>query len=226
MTTPVRSTRAGRVQENRSAGFTVVELLVASTIFLLILGSVGALLVSSTRAYSVTAVRSEAIQDSESVLQLLRYEVALAGYRGLGEDATERDFTLGGDETIIVRRTAAGDEITVRYFEDRYIQSGDTGERSVTFSVAPATQTLVRQETRPGGSPTSTELLVGNIVRMEVVELVDRVRERYPIGDLLAGSVEPPDVMAGLNVHIQLADGLEWQFLVGVSNPQLYLVTE
>lgn len=214
-----------RASARSRAGFSLVELLVVSAIFLLVLGAVGGMLVSSTRAYTVTTARSEAIQDSESVLQLLRYEIALAGYRGLDAAATSRSFTLGGDETIIVRRTASGDEVTVRYFEDRYLTGTDTGERSVTFSVDAASQALVRQETRPGGGASSTELLVGNILSMEVVEIVDRLRDRFPIGDILDLSVEPPDVMAGLNIHVHLADGLEWQFLVGVSNPQRYLVT-
>src|SRR5690606_3705544 len=109
--------------------------LVTASIFIVILGSVGSLLVSSTRAYGVTSERSEALQDSEAVLHLIRYEVAMAGYRGLGEDTFDRPFTSGSDRTLVVTRTSDGDELTLRYFEDRYISGSDTGEREVVFYV-------------------------------------------------------------------------------------------
>lgn len=210
-----------------AAGFTVVELLITSAIFVVILGAIGGLLVSSTRAYGVTAARSDAIQDSEAVLQLMRYEVAMAGYRGIGAATYDRPFTTGGAESIVVHRTPDGDELTMRYFEDRYLGSGDTGERVVTFRVDRQDNTLVRVEGRPGGTGTTftTELLVGNIAHMEVVELVDRFRDRFSIDSLIANPSSGPELMAGVNVIITFVDGLEWEFLIGVSNAQTYAVT-
>jgi Tfp pilus assembly protein PilW len=153
-------------------------LLITAAIFVLILVAIGGLLVSSSRAYSVTTTRTEAIQDSEAVLQLMRYEVALAGYRGIALATYERPFTSGVNESIVVNRAGVGDELTVRYIEDRYISGSDTGERVVTFRVDTATDTLVRVEGRPsaGGTAYTTELLVGNIARMDVLAIIDRFR--------------------------------------------------
>lgn len=212
---------------HRQGGFTLVELLITASIFIIILSAVGALLVSSSRAYSVTAERSEAIQDSEAVLALIRYEVALAGYRGITADTFQRPFTTGSDESIVVNRTTDGDEITVRYFEDRYLGPSDTGERVVTFRVDTGSNSLVRVEGRPGGGGTTftTELLVGNIARMDVIELVDRFRTTYSIESLIADISTGPEEIAGVNVRVTFVDGLEWEFLIGVSNEQTYDVT-
>lgn len=207
-------------------GFTLVELLITSTIFVVILVAIGGLLISSSRAYSVTTVRTEAIQDSEAVLQLMRYEVALAGYRGLSQATYDRPFSTGANESIVVTRTLGGDRLTVRYFEDRYLVGGDTGERVVTFQVDGAQNTLVRVEGRPsgGGTTFTTELLVGNIASMEVLAIIDRFRAEFPIADLIAGTVEGPETMAGVNMRITFVDGLIWDFLIGVSNTQTYAV--
>lgn len=207
-------------------GFTVVELLITSTIFVVILVAVGSLLISSSQAYTVTTVRTEAIQDSEAVLQLMRYEVALAGYRGLAQATYDRPFSSGATDSIVVTRGGTGDQLTVRYFEDRYLSSGDTGERVVTFRVDGDQHTLVRVEGRPSGGSTTytTELLVGNIASMEVLAVIDRFRAEYPIADLIAGTVEGPETMAGVNMRITFVDGLVWDFLIGVSNTQTYAI--
>lgn len=211
-----------------NAGITVVELLITMAIMVIVLAAIGGLLTSSTRAYTVTAERSEALQDSEAVLQLMRYEIAMAGYRGLEEHNFDRPFSGGATETLNVRRGADGDTLTIRYFEDRYITGSDTGERLVTFRVDPAIDTLVREERRPGGGGAGTvvtELLVGNIASMEVLDVVDRFRYQVTIGTILADPDAKPEQMAGLNIRVTFVDGLEWEFLVGVSNPQIYSVT-
>lgn len=213
-----------RTRGAANAGFTLVELLVTAAIFIMVLGALGGLLVSSTRAYEVNAVRSEALQDSEAVLQIMRYEVGLAGYRGLGAATFDRPFTMGAPETVEVRRLAAGDELTVRYFEDRYVAAGDSGERQVTFRVNAGTATLERVERRPGmGTAGVTELLVGNIESMTVLDLVDPDRERVSVTDLLGGSASP-SALAGLHFLVTFVDDTEWEFLIGLTNPQIFAV--
>src|SRR5690606_18156028 len=110
---------------------------------------------------------------------------------------------------------------------DRYLSGSDTGERVVTFRVDTAQNTLVRVEGRPsaGGTTFTTELLVGNIASMQVMGIVDRFREEFPITDLISGAVEGPETMAGVNMRITFVDGLTWDFLIGVSNTQTYAVS-
>lgn len=216
--------RPGSVRAGSRRGFTLVELLLVAAIFIVVLAALGTFLVDGLRAYRVTTERSEAIQDSEAVLQLMRYEVGMAGFRGLGAATIARPFTLGsGDEAILVRRPSGStsDELTVRYFEDRYVT--DSGERQVTFTVT--SQTLVRQELRPGSAVATTELLVGNVESMRVVEIVDRERSRFATESLVGlPTASLPPELAGLNVVVQFVGGREWEFLIGISNPQVYRV--
>jgi type II secretory pathway pseudopilin PulG len=206
-------------------GFSLVELLVTAAIFIFVLGALGGLLVSSTRAYQVNAVRSEALQDSEAVLQIMRYEVGLAGYRGLGAATFDQPFTMGAPETVDVRRLVTGDELTVRYFEDRFLESGDSGERAVTFRVDPASSTLERVERKAGvGALVVTELLVGNIQAMRVLDLVGPDRERVSVAGVLATTEAAPDALAGLHFRVTFVDGSNWEFLIGLTNPQVFAV--
>lgn len=211
-------------KNTRESGFTVVELLLASFIMVLILAAVGGLLVSSTRAYGVTEERSEAIQDSEAVMQLLRSEIGLAGYRGLDDDY-DRPFTLGDSDTLEVERTAGGDEVTIRYYEDRFLAAGDSGERTVTFSVDAASQALVRREVRPGAVE-STELLVGSVGSMTITHVVDRGRTSTSVADILSGAATAPSDLGGLRVLVNFSDGQDWEFLVSTMNPQTYSVSQ
>ena len=207
-----------------SRGFSLIELLVTTVVFIIVLAALGGLLVSSTRAYQVNAARSEAIQDSEAVLQLMRYEIGLAGYRGVGAATFDRPFTLG-TATVEVDHdaSAAGDEVTVRYFEDRYLQGTDTGEREVTFRVNGTSSTLERVDRRPGGGSAVTELLVGNVTSMVVLDLVSPDRDRVAVSAVALGA-DGPDALAGLNFRVDFADGREWVFMIGLTNPQGYVV--
>lgn len=207
------------------AGLSLVELLVVMAIFVVVLAALGGLFASSTRAYTVTSERSEALQDAEAVIQLIRYELALAGYRGIDVDY-DRPFTLDGgvDETLTVERGDESDVLTVRYFEDRYLGSGDTGERRVSFRVDPETETLVRQERRTVGGTVTTELLVGNIRDLRVTELVGPDRSRVSVDDVIAGTEVEPDSLAGVIVVVDFSDGRVWEFMIGLSNPQIFEV--
>lgn len=207
------------------AGLSLVELLVVMAIFVVVLAALGWLFASSTRAYTVTSERSEALQDAEAVIQLIRYELALAGYRGIDVDY-DRPFTLDGgvDETLTVERGDESDVLTVRYFEDRYLGSGDTGERRVSFRVDPETETLVRQERRTVGGTVTTELLVGNIRDLRVTELVGPDRSRVSVDDVIAGTEVEPDSLAGVIVVVDFSDGRVWEFMIGLSNPQIFEV--
>lgn len=202
-----------------------MEMLVVMGIFVIVLAALGAFFTSSTRAYAVTSERSEALQDSEAVVQLLRYEIALAGYRGIGVDY-DRAFTLDGAalESVIVERDADTDVLTIRYFEDRYLASGDSGERRVSFSVDSETDTLVREERRVVGGAVTTELLVGNIRDLRVLDLVAPDRTRVSVADIIDEVELEPDRLSGLIIVVDFTDGRRWEFMVGLTNPQVFEV--
>jgi len=207
-----------------AAGFTVIELLITTAIFVVVLASIGTYLIAGTRTYEVTGQRTEQMQDSEAVLQLLRYEAAMAGYRGISESTYDRPFTLGGPETLEIEMSGSGGRLTMRYFEDRFVGASDTGERTVTFYVDPAEHALVREEQRPGDVAT-VELMAGSVARMDIIEVVDRDRVRYDVDDIASGAVVKPNDVAGITLQITFTDGRLWEFLIGLSNPQIYSVS-
>jgi type II secretory pathway component PulJ len=201
----------GRPGPIRGRGFTLVELLVAAAVFIVLLGSLTALFVSSSRAYSVTNERSVVIQDEEAVLTLLRYEFALAGYRGLDANPSS---AVGS--TLAIVDMSGSDVITIRYLEDRHVP-GAPEERAVTFSVDPANRTLRRTE--PG---TQDQAMVANVARLKAVAYIRRDRATVPVVDQAAcgGYCEPPQALAGLLLRVEFVDGAAWEFPVGLYNPQ------
>lgn len=192
-------------------GFTLIELLVAATIFIILLAALTGLFVSSSRAYQRTGQVSVAMQDAEAVLQLLRYEFALAGYFGLGADGRPAE----GVETLAIERGELSDEVTIRYLEDEYV-SGPPEERLVTFRVDSASDMLVRTE--PG---TVDQEMVGNVEQLRVVGYIRRDRGVVPVeAEECSGYCPVPQALAGLLLHVYFRDGTEWQFPVGLFNPQ------
>lgn len=115
-------------QRTGQLGFTLIELMIASVIMVTILGALGSLFVSTSRAYRVNDEASTLQQSADAAGELLSYEIGLAGYKGSTDAAssTSREFkTLGlvptSTLTIIKGASAtASDIIIVRYFEDRF----------------------------------------------------------------------------------------------------------
>lgn len=191
-------------------GFTLIELLVSAAIFVVLLVALTGLFVGTSRAYDVTRERSEAIQDAEAVLQLLRYEFSLAGYRGLEDVATSTA------DTLVIDQDGDSHTITIRYIEDTYVPGG-SANREVTFSIDTGSRELIRSEPE-----TQDQAMVGNVERLEVIGYIRRDRETVPLydADLCAGRCEVPEMLAGLLLRVGFADGSDWQFPVGLYNPQ------
>ncbi len=203
--------RSTVVARGAQRGFTLVELLVAAAIFIVLLGALTGLFVSSSRAYQRTGDISLAIQDEEAILQLLRYEFALAGYHGLGSGGPAE-----GTQTLTISRTGDSDVVTIRYVEDEYVPSGPE-QREVTFSVDPTSGMLVRRE--PG---TVDQEMVGGVELLQVTGYIRRDRGIVPVmSQECNGYCEVPQALAGLLLRVAFADGSEWQFPVGLYNPQV-----
>lgn len=135
---------------SRQSGFTIVELLVASVIMVIILGALGGLFLSTSKAYRANDKVSALQQNADAAGQLLSYEVELAGYRGSDNSTngfSSRTFStpiLFGAASIpatTLRITANAalatpDNIAVSYYEDRFTSTSANPTRtSVQFSV-------------------------------------------------------------------------------------------
>ena len=211
----------------RRAGFTLVELLIAAALTIAVLLTLGGTLSAAGRTFAASSDRSQALQDVEAAVEVVRREIAMAGYRGVTGDAS-RPFTLGtGDATVRVERGADADRLVVRYVDDRFLAADATGERRVAFALDADTGTLVREveEARTGGPATSSSgLLVGTVDGLRVEGILTRDRTLVDLDDALAAGV-PGDV-AGLRVRLDLVDGGAWTFLAGTHNPQDVEVVE
>lgn len=91
-----------------SAGFTIIELILATVILLLILGFAAALLSQGSSVHHQVSSRSSQQEQLDSITQLLIYDFRLAGYRG----ATTPSATLS--EAITSQR----DSVTIHYTLD------------------------------------------------------------------------------------------------------------
>ncbi len=206
----------------RTAGFTLLELLIAAAILVLILAAIGGLLVGSLHGYTTNETVSNRQQDVESAVAVLSYDLSLAGYRG----ATSTTFAaqdFGSTPTLEVVKGATAsdpDVLTIRYFEDTSRLYGATNTCTsycqVSYEVgtdADGTSVLYRVE--GDGSGTKRGILQ-NLANLKVVEYI----QRNGVHVAADPGVSAPAALGGLNIELTLADGGVWRFPIGVANPQ------
>jgi type II secretory pathway component PulJ len=201
-------------------GITLIELLVAMALFLVVLMALSALFVASLRTHRTAEEQSLRIQETESVVHLINYEVGLAGYTRTQEPST---FTDAAGSTISVRlgSGSVSDTIRIRFFEDPdFLASGDSGERWVEYRVDGTT--LVRRDL----GHSVVESLVGGVASMRIVAFIGRDREVVTTASVAAsGPSVLPGEIAGVRVTVTFQDGTDWTFLVGLYNRQRVDVT-
>lgn len=129
-------------------GFTLLELLVAASIFLTLLGALSGILLSTSRAYRTEDRATSARQNQEGAQAQLQYELALAGFRGIQKaDYDSTALTVGSAPFVLLPSTTGGSEqVTIKYFENRVYGSASKEVRTVVFSVDPQTSTLLRRQ--------------------------------------------------------------------------------
>lgn len=177
-------------------GFTIVELLIATAIFLTILTALGSLFVSSHRASNANRDLVASSAQVLSAIQAIQYDVSMAGYRGVDAGAGDRSvtnpvaLTVEADGGTAPRIT----ELIVRYFEDRYV-GGSPTYIEVTYQVDQQGR-LLRNST--GGAP--VQLAAG----IESLRLLNYRRTGSSVrapGDVM------PDDLTGLDLQITYNQG-------------------
>jgi len=204
----------------RTAGFTVIELLIASVILVIVLGALTSYMVSSRQAMGVTEQLSDRQQEVEAAVNVMSYDLALAGYRGTTPDDFARTF---GNSTLLVEKEVDGgesDRLTIRYFEDsaRLYGADDTcgSPCQVTYEVGTeddGLSYLLRQE---GGA--AERGIVQRVEYFRVIQVIQRDGSLVDITSANAASL--PSDLAGLNIEIAFSTGGLWRFPVGISNVQ------
>ena len=172
-----------------SAGFTVLELLLAASVLGVLLALLAGLLQSTQQAYDTNEKVSFEQQSIEAASELLGYELALAGYRGADTAYAGRDF--GGLPALEV--TPNRTQITLRFFEDRFQTAPKLTE--VTFKIKANGKALVRKV----GNGTFQEVARG-VTGLEVTEFMLN-------GTGVSTQLPALEVLSGLTVQLSFANG-------------------
>lgn len=187
-------------------GFTLLEILIAMSIFLVALVALTSLFISATRGYETTERVSVRQQETSAALSVLRYELALAGYRGTCESSRSHSFS---DPTFEVARGADTDTITVRYFEDRFPTSCGV-EKEVSFYVdeLPSGETALFRE-----GAADAEAIVNNVTGIQVFRYVTEE------GGLTESM--PSAGFVGISLEVRWEDESVMRFIIGLKNRQV-----
>lgn len=196
----------------RIAGFTLVELLIAGFILLVLLGALGAMFVSSRRAYSANEFLSTERQSVQAVTELLQYEFGMAGYRCVDSPANVMGRVFPAQPVSVIDGGAGPDTFTIRYYEDRFVLDDcEPQPRVVTFHVEDST--LWRTE---GGM---TEAAVIGVTDLQLTHWLASANYQ------LASAGRPPDdILAGFGITFVLETGdgrtHTQPIVIGLKNPQ------
>lgn len=180
-------------------GLTLLELLIAGAVLVLLLLSLSQIFAASYRAYNVSEDVSESRQMRQAAIELVRYEVSLAGYRCADADAESRDF---GD--LIFDSDA--DAISVRYYEDRFVD-GSCVLQDVEYYVDG--NTLWRADDDGATS------VVEGVTGFEVVAWLNRASSQF-----VDPARPPPSSLAGVKLRLAFLDGEDEVFTIGFRNVQ------
>jgi hypothetical protein len=196
----------------RRSGFTLVELLLASALLIAMLATLTAMLAQGRSTQRIREAQNTILHDQEAIARLLQYELALAGYGGLGEESL-LDPAL---PTLTIDLSAAAHAVGVRYVEDQFV-AGGAQLRSVRLWVDPTESLLLRSVA--DGAPTA---LATGIDALTVRGYLRRDFGVVPaIDDVGCGGIcPPPDFIAGLVLALSFTAGTEAELTVGFYNPQ------
>lgn len=193
-------------------GFTLVELLVASALFLGLLTAFAAILGQMRSASQAREAQQAIVVDREAIAQLLQYELSLAGYGGLGSVS----LLTEGTPTLTLAFEATAHTVSVHYVEDRFTPSGPE-VRSARYWVDPEGQALMRAVNEGAANVMATgvaSLSIEGYLRRDfgIVDAFDAVT--------CGGACPPPEFVAGLVLRLEFVEGPAMDVAVGFYNAQ------
>lgn len=176
-------------------GITLVELLVAAAIMMVLMGALLALFSSSRRGYQTVENVSLAAGALQSAVQTLRYDVSLAGFRGLNQDAIDdRSYDDPSIEVTTGKDGKTIEALVVRYWETRFV-GGNEQSRVVRYLVQEGR--LLRGE--DGGTPVP---LLDDVLAFEFMGY----RSRSAPAALRQSAPQTED-LAAIELRIELSQG-------------------
>ena len=155
------------------SGFTLIELLLAAAIMGIILSALGFLFSSTIRANQANTRVAESQQNAEAAIQLLKYEISLAGYRGtdINSKPINRPFT--GSTLTVTPESTTRDRVSVQFYDDRpegaVTNTDNPAQRTITFGINGNSE-LTRQDS--AASPSTAEPVVEGVTGLKVINYV------------------------------------------------------
>ncbi len=181
-------------------GFTLIELLISAAILLILLGALGSLYVGTQRAYQTNESVSNERQNLQAVTELLQYEMGLAGYRCTDNAASALGRVFAAPPVTVSDGASGGpDEVTIRYYEDRY-NDGACSLKTVKYFVD--SDTLWREA---GGT---AEAAVSGVTDLQVSAWLDRSNNAFLVATDSANDHRPTSDkdLAGMSLKLVIGD--------------------
>lgn len=209
------------MRENQ--GFSLIELLIAGAILIALISMLGSIYVGTQRTYSLNETISNERQSVQAVTELLQYELGLAGYRCTDNvaSATARVFTAS-PVTVVDGASGAPDEITVRYYEDRFTD-GACALRTVRF--------YIHQGQLWRSADGTSAPAVNGVTNMQVSSWLDSSNIQFNVTATSVNLNRPADPdLAGMGITLTIEDGHGRDqtevVTVGFKNPQCPTVAD
>lgn len=198
-------------------GFSLIELLIAGAILIAMLAMLGTIYVGTQRSYRLNETVSNERQSIQAVTELLQYEIGLAGYRCADSvaNATSRVFSTT-PVTAVDGASGAPDEVTVRYYEDRFAASS-CSLSTVRFYVSNG---KLWRDANGTAAPA-----VNGVTDLQVSSWLDASNIQFNVPVSAAGLNRPADAdLAGMGITLVLEDGNGRSqtevVTIGFKNPQ------
>lgn len=200
------------MRHRATAGFTLVEMLIAGALLVVLLTVVGFLFGSTSRAYELNRNVTDASGQLRSAVNALRYDLSMAGFTGIDDEAAERDLS----DPVSLTFSGTGDgngrpigSLSVRYVETRFTQGGGNVEQLVTF--------------RLNGTDLERRVGTGSFrVVASDIEGLELVGYRRASGSKLAADNPLPADLTGFDLrlrYLQAGNHLHEDFSVTLLNP-------
>lgn len=197
----------------RTAGFTLIELLVSAALLLVLLSALAGMMRSTTHAYQAEDVVTTTRQNQESALGVLRYEIALAGYRGTLKTDYDANSAVATDPFTITSGNSGGsDQIAIKYFENHVYGGESKSVKTIVFSVNAQTQTLLRSQ-----NGATAQAIATHIKRLKIVRYLVK---GLPTSDCASACASKPPVDAtGIILSLTFADDSVRRVPITFQNP-------
>jgi prepilin-type N-terminal cleavage/methylation domain-containing protein len=198
-------------------GFTIIELLVAAALTLILLTALFGMLQSSLRAYEVQEINATRQENKISAIELLQYEIGLAGYKGTTETDYTSNATLTSPFLLSSGTGNASDTVTVKYYEDRkYGPKAVASLQTVAFTTTSGNLT----RTINGNSqPVAADVTQLKLLRYVTKGAAGSGNDCYSVTSTTQCPSTPPSGTVGVVLQLTFSDKTSRRVLVSFYNP-------